>query len=120
MIVLLLSCSKSWSQNEYTASLTGDSVMVAISDIKLANIKLIKAKYNEERLIVKDSIITLQVQRFDALMIETTNLQDKLKRANTINKSLNRDVEKLNKRNKILSGVSCGAIAAFLVSIFLK
>ena len=121
MIVMLLSCLKCWSQNsDYNISLTGDSVMVAISDLRIANTKLINAKYNAERLIVKDSIINLQVQKYEALNVETKSLQDKLYNANTLNETLKKDVEKVNKRNKILSGISGGAIAAFIVCLLIK
>lgn len=118
---MLLSCLKSWSQNSnYNISLTGDSVMVAISDLRIVNSKLITAKYDAERIIIKDSIINLQNQKYNALNIEVKNLQDKLYVANELNDNLERSIEKLNKRNKILSGISGGAIAAFVVCLLVK
>ena len=118
---MLLSCLKSWSQNsDYNISLTRDSIMVAISDLRIANIKLITAKYNAERLAVKDSIINYQNQKYDALNVEVKSLQDKLHNTNVLNKTLKKDVEKVNKRNKILSGISGGAIAAFIVCLLIK
>lgn len=121
MIVMLLGCLKSWSQNSnIDISLTGDSAMVAIKDLRIANIKLINAKYNAEKIIIKDSIINLQNKRYDLLNIEVKHLQDKLHNANDLNNTLKKDFEKANKRNKILSGISCGAIAAFVVCLLVK
>ena len=118
---MLLSCLKSWSQNNnYNTFLTGDSTMVAIADLRIANIKLITAKYNAEKIIVKDSIINLQGKQYDLLNIEVDNLQNKIHTLNNLNKSLNEDIDKLNKRNKILSGISGGAIAAFIVCLLIK
>lgn len=118
---MLLSCLKSWSQNsEYNISLTGDSIMVAISDLRIVNTKLITAKYNAERLAVKDSIINYQNQKYEALNVEVKSLQDKLHNTNVLNETLKKDVEKVNKRNKILSGISGGAIAAFIVCLLIK
>ena len=120
-IVMLLSCLKSWSQNSnYNISLTGDSIMVAISDLRIVNTKLITAKYNAERLAVKDSIINYQNQKYEALNVEVKSLQDKLHNTNVLNETLKKDVEKVNKRNKILSGISGGAIAAFIVCLLIK
>lgn len=118
MIVMLLSCSKSWCQTDI--SLTGDSVKVSIVDIRIANHKLIKAKYDAERLIVKDSIIHLQMQRYDALNAEVKGLQGKLITTKELNNSLKKDIDKANKRNRVLSGISGGAIAAFVVCLFLR
>ena len=121
MIVMLLGCLKSWSQNSnIDISLTGDSAMVAIKDLRIANIKLINAKYNAEKIIIKDSIINLQNKRYDLLNIEVKHLQDKLHNANDLNNTLKKDFETANKRNKILSGISCGAIAAFVVCLLVK
>lgn len=118
---MLLSCLKSWSQNSnIDIPLTGDSAMVAIKDLRIANIKLINAKYNAEKIIIKDSIINLQDKRYNLLNIEVKHLQDKLHNANDLNNTLKKDVEKANKRNKILSGISCGAIAAFVVCLLVK
>lgn len=51
MIVLLLSCSISWCQND-SLSLTGDveqdSILVPISAIRIANAKMIELKYEKE------------------------------------------------------------------------
>ena len=121
MIVMLLGCLKSWSQNsDIDISLTGDSTMVAIKDLRIANIKLINAKYNAEKIMIKDSIIDLQNKRYDLLNVEVKHLQDKLHTANDLNNTLKKDFEKVNKRNKILSGISCGAIAAFVVCLLIK
>ena len=71
-MIVLLSCFKSWSENDAYSSLTGeltnDSVLVAVSDLRTANAKMVELKYEKEinknlREVVKnDSIIIKDLQ----------------------------------------------------------
>lgn len=123
-MILLLCCSKSWSSND-SIPLQGtdkDStkVLIDISYIRKANIKLIKYKYNNEIIARKDSIIKLQNKQveiykegYDRLKLHNLNIEH-------LNKSLEHDLEKAKLKNKIYGGVAGGIATSLLLFILIK
>lgn len=117
MIVLLLSCLKTYAQND---SSTGGEIMsdtthvsVPIKYIRLANEKLIERKYYIEANQYKDSIIV----DYRNYLIEYQHMEyeyrNKLKEYDKINKDLNKRLARQKKTSLIcgtVAGVSIGAI----------
>ena len=78
-MILLLSYSTSWSKsnayiiNSSTGELVDDSVLIAISDLKKANAKMIELEYEKEinsklREIVESDSVTIQLLKEDVSM----------------------------------------------------
>ena len=109
MTVLLGSYSRSWCQNEIDnvvhpprgVNTTDTTVLVPINMIKIANTKIIKAKYN-------------------ALYKEVETLQNNLDNSNKVNDNLNKSIERVKRKNRYL--VSGGAVCAiaFVVCLLVK
>ncbi len=114
-----MSYSKVYCQND-SILYGGATISVSIDDIRRINTKLIEAKFDKQRLVIKDSIIASHEQRFNALNNEVNILQNKLNDSNNINKSLNAELAKNRKKANILSGVALSGITAFIVSLFIK
>ena len=73
-MIVLLSYSSSWSENNATISSTGevtqDSVLVAVDDLRAANAKMIELRYEKEinnglREIIKNDSIAIVALRED-------------------------------------------------------
>lgn len=78
-MIVLLSCSKSWSENDAILSSTGevpvDSVLVAVDDLRAANAKMIELRYEKEinlslKEIIKNDSIAIVALREDNSVIE--------------------------------------------------
>lgn len=114
-----MSYSKVYCQND-SIPYGGATINLSITDVRRINTKLIEAKFNKQRLVIKDSIIASHEQRFNALNNEVNILQNKLNDSNNINKSLNTELAKNRKKANILSGVAISSITAFIVSLFIR
>ena len=106
-MTVLLACSTISSSRNYSSSSTGglgnDSVKVAISDIRKANIKLVQLKYEQEiNASLKEIIYN------DSIVISNKNID---------NKTLTNQVKKLKKERNIGVGAAIGSILLFIVSI---
>lgn len=118
--MLLLNCLNSWCQNN---SLTGgqkDSVLISIADIRIANQKLIENKYNKQIIAQQDSLIMLHRNKYNALIIESSSLQDKLYNSYKVNKDLENSLKSANNKCKFLGGIATTSIIAFVVCIICK
>lgn len=101
MILLLLSYSKSWSEND--VSTTTDSVLVAISDIRVANAKMVELKYEKEinsnlRQIVKNDSVAINALREK---IDYTQAQSK----------------KYRKQRNVVGGVGASVLILLIISL---
>ena len=82
-MIVLLSCSTSWCQNDNaTISSTGeliaspDSVLIAFDDLRKANAKMVELKYEKE---INDSLRSI-IKNDDAIMREYSSNVDALKK----------------------------------------
>ena len=112
MIVLLSCCSYSWSQSKADTSYispTGvveqDSVLIAISDLKIANAKMIELNYEKEINEQLRGLIQTDSNIIDAL---STNLT-----ACEMNTEVK--VAEIKKQRNIAIGAGSGASLLFLV-----
>lgn len=79
-MIVLLSYSSSWSENNApipsTGGLTNDSVLVAIDDLRAANAKMIELKYEKEinlglkEIIKNDSIAIVALREDNSVVTE--------------------------------------------------
>lgn len=118
MMMLMLSYSKSWCQS--SSSPTGgrtDSVLISINYIKLANKKLIEGISSKKIVIIQDSIINLQNEKYASLENEASVLQSKLYDSYNANKSLEIKLDKQNRKVKFLGGTALASTLAFLLCI---
>lgn len=124
MIVLLLSCSTSWCQND-VISLTGevdwdnntddysqynptqDSVLVAIDAIKIANAKMIELKYEKE-----ENRVLRELVQNDSVLIDaiSTNLD-----ACVVNSE--QRIKEVKTQRNILSGTSGVLLILLIISL---
>lgn len=77
-MIVLLSCSRGWCQSDASLSSTGeftnDSVLVAISDLRVANAKMIELKYEKDinnnlKEIIKNDSVAIVALREDNSVI---------------------------------------------------
>ena len=121
MMMLMLSYSKSWCQND-TLPTGGqnDSVLISIDYIKLANKKLIEGISNKKVVVLQDSVIKLQSKKYAELEAEVGILQTKLYDAHRVNVKLAIDVNKERSKVRFLGGTALASALAFIVCIILK
>lgn len=106
MTVLLSYSTISLSRNclsPSTGGLGNDSVKVAISDIRKANVKLVQLKYEQE---INASL--KEIIHNDSIIICNKNVD---------NKVLTDQVNKLKKQRNIGVGAAIGSILLFIISI---
>ena len=121
MILLVLSCSSGWCQNNNSP--TGgqiDSVFIPIDYIRLANQKLIEGISCKKIVIIQDSIINLQQQKYAELEAEAGVLQTKLYNTNKANDELTDYLDKEKRKVRFLGGTALASTLAFLLCIILK
>lgn len=117
-IVLLLSCS----MNLFAVPLrgVGDSIRVAIDDLRTANVLIAKSYTKDTIIQLKDSIIEKQNIKINYL----SNSYEEMKRyASASELARNRLEDKLNKskkKTKIITGVAGAFASAFLVLLLVK
>ena len=104
MMTVLLACSTISSSRNYSSPSTGglgnDSVKVAISDIRRANVKLVQLKYEQE---INASL--KEIIHNDSIIIYNKNVD---------NKALTNQVKKLKKQRNI---TYCGVGVTILLLI---
>lgn len=124
MIVLLLNASISWSMND---SFTGGrlqtdtaKVLVPVSIIKKANIKLIQGKHNAQLVKLQETTIAEQrivINELDSINIE---LQNSIRKCVNDNTNYQYNLEKYKERSRITSwaaGISGSAFVLLLIII---
>ena len=111
-MIVLLSCSISWCQNDNsTISSTGeltanpDSVLIAFDDLRKANAKMVELKYEKE---INDSLRSI-IKNDDAIMREYRSNVDALKKQITQAKK---------QRNLAIRGGLLATISLALLAIF--
>ena len=111
-MIVLLSCSTSWCQNDNTTiSSTGeltaspDSVLIAFDDLRKANAKMVELKYEKE---INDSLRSI-IKNDDAIMRKYRNNVDALKKQITQAKK---------QRNLAVRGGLLATISLALFTIF--
>lgn len=119
-IVLLLNCSSSWCQSNIPTGGLNDSVLIHIDYIRLANKKLIEGVSCKKIVVIQDSIIDLQSQKYAELEAEVSILQTKLYETNEVNIKLNKRVDNQNRKVKFLGGTALASALAFLVCLIIK
>lgn len=119
MIVMQLNCLKSWCQTNTDVPSTGEitKAYIEIDYIREANKKLIEHKYCPIIIAQKDTIINLEKIKYNIL---DSLYKDKLYRQSIIQQNIEQDLIKQEKRVKILSGTTVGAVAAFLLTLLIK
>ena len=118
MIVLLLSCS----MNLFAVPLrgVGDSIKVAIDDLRTVNVLIAKSYTKDTIIQLKDSLIEKQNIKINYL----SNSYEEMKRyASASELARNRLEDNLNKskkKTKIITGVAGAFASAFLVLLLVK
>ena len=82
-MIVLLSCSTSWCQNDNDTipstgvlTATPDSVLIAFDDLRKANAKMVELKYEKE---INDSLRSI-IKNYDIIMREYSSNVDALKK----------------------------------------
>ena len=124
MILLLGNYSKSWSMND-CSSPTGsqnktDSILVPVDYLKAANYKMILSNIRQKKIVLLDSIINLQQQKINVYDDSYNKMKDYAVTMQKLNESLNNDISKYKKRNKVLGGVAGGLAASLILFIIIK
>ncbi len=128
MIVLLLSSSKSllgqtndsitstgnWSKADTTVA------VVPINLIKQANVKMIERLYLLEVVNQQDIIINMKDKYINEQQRIITDFQKRVNDTNKLNKTINNDLEKQKKRNKIITYGSGGIILGLIIGLIAK
>ena len=106
MMTVLLTCSTISSSRNYSSPSTGglgnDSVKVAISDIRKANVKLVQLKYEQE---INASL--KEIIHNDSIIIRNKSVD---------NKALTNQVNKLKKQRNSGEGAAIGSILLVISS----
>ena len=111
-MIVLLSCSISWCQNDNaTISSTGeltaspDSVLIAFDDLRKANAKIVELKYEKE---INDSLRSI-IKNDDAIMREYRS------NVNALKKQI---IQAKKQRNLAVGGGLLATISLALLAIF--
>ena len=114
MMIVLLHCSTSWSKNDNdgvissTVEAINDSVLIAYSDLRIANAKMTELKYEKE---INKHLRT--VIDNDSIAISNLNL-----RIVSLDSDYRRDIKRLKRERNILSITSFGLFTALIISLF--
>lgn len=97
-----------------------DSILVPIDYLKVANYKMILSDIRQKKIVLLDSIINLQQQKINVYDDSYTKMKDYAVTMQKLNESLNNDISKYKKRNKVLGGVAGGLAASLILFIVIK
>lgn len=97
-----------------------DSILVPIDYLKAANYKMIVSDIRQKKIVLLDSIINLQQQKINVYDDSYTKMKDYAVTMQKLNESLNNDISKYKKRNKVLGGVAGGLAASLILFIIIK
>lgn len=111
-MIVLLSCSTSWSKNEHKQILStgepthnSDSVLVSYEDLRKANAKMVELKYQKE---INDSLRSI-IKNDDVIMREYRRNVDALKK----------QVKQVKRqRNLVIGGGVLATLSMALLAIF--
>lgn len=127
-IVLSLLTFKSYCQTKGPiVSSTGElqligdgKCIVPIELIRKANAKLIERKGFAQIICQQDTIIRLQKLQINEYNNIVVDMQSRITDANKYNEKLHAAIEKQRKKNKILVGTTCGAVAVTILVLLIK
>lgn len=119
---------KSYCQTkEETPSSTGEiqligdnKCIVPVELIRRANAKLIERKGFAQLIYQQDTIIRLQKLQIKEYNTIVTDMQSRIVDANKYNEELHAAIEKQKKKNRILIGTTCGAVAVTVLVLLIK
>lgn len=128
VIVLILSCLNNLlAQDKQCSPLRASehktdttNVIIPISLIKQANVKMLERIYLIKINNEKDSIITLKDNYIKEQSIIIKDFQNKIYNINNYNKVIEQSLKKEKRKNKIIMGVGCSAIIGLIVGIFIN
>lgn len=126
MIVMLLNCFISWSQTNNVNLSTGEeiqsdtTVIVPISIIREANIKLLERKYYIAISEQQDSIINLKTSYIIEQDKVIDDLQERIIKINNINNDLENKYQKQRKRTTIATSVAGGLLVCVVAGVVIS
>lgn len=97
-----------------------DSILVPVDYLKAANYKMILSNIRQKKIVLLDSIINLQQQKINVYDDSYNKMKDYAVTMQKLNESLNNDISKYKKRNKVLGGVAGGLAASLILFIIIK
>lgn len=97
-----------------------DSILVPVDYLKAANYKMILSNIRQKKIVLLDSIINLQQQKINVYDNSYNKMKDYAVTMQKLNESLNNDISKYKKRNKVLGGVAGGLAASLILFIIIK
>lgn len=101
-------------------SLTKDSVYIAISEIRKANLYIIKAKIQDKIIEGKDSLIYLQNKKIEVYKDSYNKMKETALATERINKNLEESLKRSNRQKVIYGGVAGGLATSLLLFILIK
>lgn len=123
----MFNCSNSWSTNKQDNIPIGNliktdttKVIITIDEVRKANAKFIERLYLIQINHEKDSIILLKNNLIDRQQLVIIDFQNRLSKANNINKDIKKDLDKQKNKTKIYKGISIGAILVAILSLIAK
>lgn len=103
-----------------TGSLNNDSVYIAISEIRKANLYIIKAKIQDKIIEGKDSLIYLQNKKIEVYKDSYNKMKETALATERINKNLEESLKRSNRQKVIYGGVAGGLATSLLLFILIK
>ena len=104
----MFNCLNSWSTNKQDNIPTGNliktdttKVIITIDEVRKANAKFIERLYLIQINHEKDSIILLKNNLIDRQQLVIIDFQNRLSKANDINKDIKKDLDKQKNKTKI-------------------
>lgn len=109
----------SWCMTPSSTGVQARTDTITINDIRIANRKLIQAKYDAFLVVVQDSIINNQRNIINELETINDDLQNRILKGNDINERLMKDVDKYKRKSKRASWAAIGSGSAFIVLLLI-
>lgn len=103
-----------------TGSLNNDSVYIAISEIRKANLYIIKAKIQDKIIEGKDSLIYLQNKKIEVYKDSYNKMKETALATERINKNLEESLKRSNRQKIIYGGVAGSLATSLLLFILIK
>ena len=103
-----------------TGSLNNDSVYIAISEIRKANLYIIKAKIQDKIIEGKDSLIYLQNKKIEVYKDSYNKMKETALATERINKNLEESLKRSNRQKVIYGGVAGGLATSLLLFILIN
>ena len=112
-MIVLLSCSTSWCQNDNTTIpstgelfATPDSVLISFDDLRKANAKMVELKYQKE---INDSLRSI-IKNDDVIMREYSRNVDALKK----------QIKQVKKERNLIAGGGLLATLSLAIALIIK